>query len=318
MHRTKNLARSLAGVMLVITAVGTGFVGEVRGEDKTALQERIIKAWRQREQDVTSASFRFTQKIVWPAGSVRIPRQAAFENPQRERFPAEDTEFQVRCEYCFDGVSHRFREAGTWPQPAGQKPKKRDSLNTFDGEVAMSLWQPTSKRKFPQGTIYKEADSPIKSNLEIEPLNQIYRLLHSSFRLFDAKGFVIASHAIEQNGVSCVLLVEKNGAGNRIRRMLWADPARNFHIVRFVLKYNDGGFHRTVDFEYNEDDTYGWVPSGWKIVRKDQEGRVILRIDAKITAYELNPQISADNFRIDFPQGTHVQDLRNDKRYVQE
>jgi hypothetical protein len=94
-------------------------------------------------------------------------------------------------------------------------------------------------------------------------------------------------------------------------KVFWVDPARDFLLVRFTTE-RAGKLGHQVDIEYAMDDSNGYIPNKWSIMVLNASGGLSFTEEAKLTTYEINPEIKSDLFDLDFPIGSWVTNNREE------
>lgn len=292
--------------VLVLSNIGSRLlaVDEIPVEKFSTRQ--ILARILERQRKVTSARFEWTEQGLEAKGFRHDPAKDIPEpdNAARPVTPHANITYSQSQSFSFDGgkTNHActqlaFNKAGI--------PFHRTSRTTFDGQQQLSLSDPTPDFKLPQGRIYQQNAARITLNLlDLEPLLQCYRLGDTRVRGFELDGYAIDLKSSEIDGVPCVVLASASRG-----RKLWLDPQREFLPLRSMHEVK-GVLRRQTDYSYVEDLDHGWVLAGWRIRKHEGQGKQEFSRIATVVDYKINPELDAGEFRIEFPKGTLIDDLR--------
>lgn len=261
----------------------------------------IIAAIRNREERTRSGSFHWDEirsdvKGSWGPGSPQI-----------------DLQYRHQKSFEFDRNRTRRSDKGESPNAAGELTLTSES-RAFDGTLTRTLESPTAARNFYYGRVYNENDGDEGlHDLVVEPLLQSFYLFHSSRTLLGDDHFSVSSKGKRLGDVDCVVISTTSGS---MKKQYWFDPLRDFAIVRFAVISKDDALRRETDFTLVRDESVGFVPSGWSIRKFAVDGTVSMSIESSVTKYATNVTFSDADFVLDFPDGTYVDDLRDQSNYI--
>jgi hypothetical protein len=279
--------------------------------------EALVAIIRAREERVQSALFKWTEQRFDAKGSWNRSGLPFPNAPEGQPVPAEDITYASQRTFSFDGEKMRHFVTENTPDVSGEF-FETAHLATFDGEFSRMLDHPTRKKAFHYGRIYpRERMNNELHNLIFEPLLQCYRLFRPSTGLLNSENYGIETSDALIAETPCVVVAELGSATRSLKNVFWVDPARDFLILRYALQTGDGPIQRQTDFSYVQDTEHGWVPSGWRIMKYEPDGALIMSITAAVIEYKLNLELPPTEFAIEFPVGTYVDDLRDGTNYIQ-
>lgn len=278
------------------------------------------KAWQARQVEVKTASFTFVKTRFIPVGSALMPGHGriamggrASKSDKKPEGPETEVKYDVTTVIKIDAEKTRaFYDAP--PILLGGRlalDERTTQLTTFDGTVGMSMTTHTAEELYPKGRIFAEAESLARTTLYL-PLVWHYRASQTDLLSLPGDGLINTGDTGVSAGRRCQIFQEKGGR----RQQFWSDPERNYCIARYRWLLSGGTPHTTIDIEYTDDPAQGPVPTQWTVREFDSDGSLMQQEDAKVTSYEINKEIPADEFRIAFPVGTYVSDQRTRERYI--
>jgi hypothetical protein len=184
-------------------------------------------------------------------------------------------------------------------------------VSSFDGESSRNLLRDEDRPDAPgDGLIFgreKNRDGTCRS---LFPLAVHLRPLDPAFRFanrFDWR--VVDSRAMLQDTPAVHL---RNGPHD-----VWVDPARDYSVLLWQTAGRDGGVSMSLDLTYRRDPVIGWVPERWAIVQLDRDGsgRIAHSIKGTVTTHEIGLELKQNDFRLEFPAGSRVQDRPTGRRF---
>lgn len=80
------------------------------------------------------------------------------------------------------------------------------------------------------------------------------------------------------------------------KTILTIEPERDFLISRYRLLFEQK-LIADIDIDYVHDASWGWIPSAWRVTEMLADGSRRLVGVARVTSYQINAQIPAEEFR---------------------
>lgn len=283
-------------------------------------KSEIIGSIRLRQSSVRSAKFTWTEEVYESKeGRARVELLKAKLKVTPSQSPEESTYLQKQS-FSFEGdktnhvsVDRMFGESGQFMNVP--------SRSTFDSSIRMMLDGPNDQTKYPYGRIYKEGElNQDLSLLSLEPILQAYFLFNDRMRLIsETRCNIKGEETIEDTETGeerrCVVLADKHESGV-LTRIFWLDPNRQFVVVKYALTTGDRRIQRQTDFQYSQDPRFGWIPKGWTIKKYTTNGMLISSVVSTVQNYELNTQFAREEFSIEFPVGTYVNNMRDGRDFI--
>lgn len=268
----------------------------------------VQQAWRRRGDSVKSVRIRWAERHCVVKGAHTIPPTDPDSKGVRS-FPAANVTFDTTGLLLLAGSRMRFESEGARPHWENSELVQRHYISTFDGEIAKTLKAPAATRKFPQGLILKERNNADVDTIELEPLLMHIRIHDPATSPFGGmEGFQRQPGSTMIDGEECFAMA----AGPRY---LWVSPTKQYAIVRHELRTARGGTARQTDIRYALNGDW-WIPASWKFIKNDAEGNLASSVDGTVTETLLNAEFADAEFRIDFPVGALIQDLRSGEQYM--
>jgi hypothetical protein len=277
-------------------------------------------AWKARQSETKTGSFTFEVQRFIPAGSAKMPGRGRIalggrgaRSAEKPTGPETDVKYNATFVIKFDGAKTRaFYDAP--PILLGGRlalDERTTDLTTFDGTTGMGLSTHTAEGLYPSGRILAVPESLARTTLYM-PVAWHYRASETDLLLLTDDKLIDTGDTGISDGRRCLIFQEQT----RRRQQFWSDPTRLYCIARYFWLLDDGTPRTTIDIEYTEDSSHGPVPTKWVVREFDTDGSLMQQEDVKVISYEINNDISAEEFRIAFPPGTYVSDQRSRERYI--
>jgi hypothetical protein len=97
---------------------------------------------------------------------------------------------------------------------------------------------------------------------------------------------------------------------------LWVEPERDFAIRRYV-GHRGGHQYKTVEYQFDDDASIPWVPSGWTETRYLGDGTLSVERRARHVRVELNPRLDKIEFQMTARPGMFVHVVPENADYYQ-
>lgn len=315
-HQTRNLI--LCGmlgsflVLLVILQLRCDLLAQVfpknpeldRSKPVPAKTE-VVKAWQKRQDAIKTFRFAWTEQQTHPKGWLPNPRF-----PQRERsdIPAlfKDRNFTVSKTLAVDGGKMRYSYVlERKPEPDGfiivspegdnkglGEGKHYSYVSVFDGQGKTTL---TTLKESPPPVISQSMTNADAQNLDTRAILMAFRPLDSVMGHLLIDRAVCNQMRTFYNGKSTFLLEERRDPSGW-KMILRIEPERDFIIRQFLVVF-ESKLIAEINIDYIEDAKWGWIPNGWQISGMLDDGAMRLLSEAKVTSYNINQPISAEEFK---------------------
>jgi hypothetical protein len=110
------------------------------------------------------------------------------------------------------------------------------------------------------------------------------------------------------DGSPCAIFKVRKASRSMLRvTSYWIDAAKGNSVVRVIYEVN-GKVVLQEDRSYKANDELEWVPNGWTMTERYEDGAVKRVVRAKTTATIVNKAIPPERFDISFPAGTGIID----------
>jgi hypothetical protein len=278
--------------------------------------------WADRQKTINTASFTFVKTHFIPAGSPYMPGRGRIATGGRggklstdESEPESDVTYEATFVVKLDREKVRVERVAPPILIGGELSLHESSteLATFDGTDNMNLLTSSMKDKHPIGSIVNPPESPIAPYNVYRPILWHYRASKTELGRGDnADKVVDTGDTGTIEGRNCQIFQQQ---GRRVQQY-WVDIRRKACLMRYVWLNNDRTPHMTIDISYTDDATHGPVPTKWTVRQYEQGAVLAQQEEVKVSSYELNTAIDADEFRITFPVGAVVTDQRTSELFI--
>ncbi|MEX1232404.1 MAG: hypothetical protein WEB58_19315 [Planctomycetaceae bacterium] len=306
MSSTTNVRNS--AVLVLGVMVGTLFAGNrAISQDGSDVKTQIFNAWRERQKQIKSVEFEWTQvsELKYTADRQR-EAEAFLRQPKLGDFYKKEQRSSLRL----DGERFDYRLDTTNGSPNYNPTGHRTA---FDGNQAR-YYSGTSRRgTVGSGIIRSELPSFDINSIFIRPLILAYRATHPRIGRLDENSHRVLPDRYPVGDFSCIVL-EEIGAGPFLRSY-WVDPEHGF-IVRRYQTTVEGRNDSRMDISYEQDSVHGWVPKVWTIINLDENGDLRSSTVCTVTNFSINKTIPLKEFQLSFPPGTRVIDEVKGKKFI--
>ncbi len=276
----------------------------------------IRAIWKQRQEHTQNYCFEWTQDVTRGRGSMN---KMAGQDANLPNVPPEDVTFKNKCRMVADQTHGRYSETGdSWSldsntvvpiddiQVAGPSGRRTFNPATNNPEIRFS--------DIPLGTIVPPSPtSGLLSMANCFPISLCYRILDPAFQAFSTTDMQIGEPTTI-NGRDAVLVTFPQRGGARIH--LWLSPEQNYVPIRHKFVNSAGKTTGSYEISYVNNAKDGWVPSEWVATTLTGEGKLNFRIRVNVTQYFINGDVAKEDFKLEFPAGTWVNDRVNDTTFV--
>jgi len=286
------------------------FGGEQKSEEPGI--EKLREIWQSRHEHITNARFEWHEKLNLPKGSlVNLGTPRAF-NPNGLIIPNADVTLEPRDSLKLEGNKvWRRRLSKSW---AGESGIARDSddLNLFDGEKR-TYFRPTGIDAFPSATIRSASYALDLVDLHAKAIFLGTKPAHPSLGLMT--DFVMDKERKRVDTTVCCILTCERPSG--VVETVWVAVEDGYAVRRWTKTgARDGALIEQLDITYVTDKKFGLVPIAWKGLALKSDQTVRTTFSARVDRYTINGASMAKDFQMDFPPGTHVDDLDSKTSYI--
>jgi hypothetical protein len=275
-----------------------------------ALLARALRAWRDQQQLVRSARFKWKYNSFKPVEEQR--RFAA--SPiikQKLKIPVSELrESKIAQEriLAFESSHTRYEERGAVNLGGSNDYWERERISVFDGQKNVTLTPNSFTRRDKSDLRYTAVDI---ENVNPEVVSSNLIPLFLAFRMFDQS----VQRLIDPTTISVDMqhpLPDTNEflchAGNWT---ISVSPMYNFAITRYSKLTDDRKipiFETTIDYAKN--DRGFWVPRSWRSVFFTPKGELRTEETSTVVESQINPQLPPSTFKLDIPAESYVRDTR--------
>lgn len=283
----------------------------VGAESEAELRRRVLAMWRSRQDVVQSLRAEWAQQRTDTKGGTYRRIDSDFV-----ALPLEDTTFHSDCRFLLQGHSSFYEYRGKGLDLESGQYLDSHSIYTFDGLQSKSL----SRTDAPDGTIplghiFAEPSNFITGTFDCLPLMWYCRPLESRMGGLSLDDAILKPSSTSLNGrrvIKVDVLPRQGKAAVKtpvpLSWTLWIDPMLDGNVVRAEQRdKNDGHIQFEVSYE---GESGGLVRlRHWRFTRQ-RSGRVIRDIQCHVGIWDVNVDLPADSFSLEFPVGTYVLDSR--------
>lgn len=270
----------------------------------TANRTAMLATWKSRQKRIRSI------QVEWKEARTDF-KGAYFEVTTRKYWPGSDTSYEGVSELLLDENKSRYSYNGKGWSSVGGKPMhlvRRDYVIASDGKTCKAMTAASDKDAYPSATIRKDALNFYLATMHVAPLSWYARPTERSLAGWSSNELQITTDVGLINGLRCI--IARTPAKRGARWNFWISPERDYTIQR-ATQSDNSGFRKQFDISYRKSKRGEWVPKGWVYTKLKPRGKQYqTQMDATVRTIRINPRLSADRFRIEFPPGTWVTDLR--------
>jgi hypothetical protein len=256
-----------------------------RGQESVV--ENIFSAWEKRQERIDTAAFHFTDNYTFiPTGRTK---PVTVRQSESLFIDASKISFRITAPEGNGFVSPEYHGA-------------------FDGVTARAWTQLSSHSS---GSILSKNRSGDINKFVLKPLLWWLRPTRADIGQLIMTDFVAEPPEVI-DGHRCLVIRSKFNRPEGSK--FWIDPNRGYVILRWIVQPKG---NLRLDIRYEESTEHGWIPTSWKGNWVNEEsGAVVSYNEVRVDRYVLNEPIEADEFIVQFPNGTHVWDEATNARYI--
>jgi hypothetical protein len=302
-----------ASVILATLAGNPLAVSRAAEQPGTITLAQIEKAWRDRAARVHSGKIAWKETRHLAKGAIERkgePSPFGMRPAKDVDVPDQPVKHTYTREFAFDrGKLRHVSNEPIWHESLGDFWDGAD-IAAFDGQVRTSLRPLPKGEKFPaQGLIGHDAGI-VLADIAVMPV--LWHFCPESRAIDSLKRYSVTEERAKFDGADCVVLAEAPRRVSEVRGTMWLEPKRGFIVRRWIDRLGSVVFSQ-IDVFYRDDPQHGPVLTGWKWLEQTQEGAMRRLVEAEVTRTELNQAIDPGEFRVQFPPGTLVFELRSER-----
>jgi hypothetical protein len=237
---------------------------------------------------------------------------------QYEAMPDKESTLEGTCRVVISGEKIRYSNKF----PAWMRKKKsfvpHEETDVFDNGVYTNFTSAGAIRGVPWAMI-RPLERPRQANnvdlfpllLNLRPTNKVLGPLHQ-------EKLQVASEGVLIGGRPAVIL-SPVPEGNLPQASpptiaYWVEPTKRYRVARYEVKQGDKTFTQ-ITINFDEQSDRHWVPESWTAVVNNADGSLMHWDEIRVTECRLNESVAANEFKIDFPVGTFVEDFGKGTNY---
>lgn len=291
-------------------------------ETASATMSTIARAWKNRENRVSTLDCEWSGQQVWGAKT-----QVYYdEKGARYVLPSNDHTVTTEGRFRLHGDKMRYESSGPQPIQETGSFETRGYVSVTDGIDQKSFFDKEKGAEGPRfppvGFIGEKVTLPDTLTIHLWPLLMLYRssapdvvAAAVDLRKFSPKGPITIA------GRECLLLERTTGGVEK--QELVIDMKRDSVPVRIRSLSRDGSAADgawyaaiLIEIDYIDHGDGTWNPSGWKTAFFGERGRLLEQMKAVVKRCDLNTDIPDSVFRFDFPVGTKVSNRKTREHYL--
>ena len=309
------MGRVSGGVGLVLAGLAAALPAgpAVAGRQPDPVLGEVRAAWEKRQAATKTVRVAWEQTNFYPRGSVTA-MAPVIKGEGGKPVPYEDATHRETASLLLDGPHVRFKdERMAWDEPSRQFQKTVSDLAYTNG-TNTRLSHPGAL-PYPSATVNKTPGA-VGYDLTSWPPRAAFRGLDPGMmNRLDFGIYTTARHATLEGRQLVELVRPRDESRGEVR--LWVDPARDFAAHRYEEYDRGGKVQRRITVTHRRHESGVWIPQGWTVLVYD-EAKLLRSTTAAVTALDVGPPTTADDFRIELPVGTKVVDTTGEgpKEYV--
>lgn len=295
-------------IFFVCLIIATSKVEVAAQDGKSAIVDRVVKAWQARES-------RFqTWDISWTGTGFRSKFSVAIDAKRTNPKGIPDISFPYKVRLICAGAD-RIRseyEGKNWSLKRGELVPFK-VINICDGKSGITYFPWNQKYKIAYIAACEAAEDA--NDIQTIPLFIFLRPFGQPFGKIDPTKLELVTTSAEINGTRCCLLKFRRTNQNDL---IWVETSKDYLPIRYSWsrpKYGDVP-DDIIDIEYAYDETNGWFPVSWTNRWLTLKGAVYEKYTARVTDARINATIPEDMFKLEFPVGTWVENRITKESYI--
>ena len=295
-----------------------------RGPAEVSMAD-IIRAWRRRQRQFQTFRIEWIETRTVGAGSWNW---SEYRQPG-ETLPPVDVMIQVRHKLVVDGR----KVAWIYDGPRWSSPDKAYKDNwiiaVFDGTVFKQYWRYSPGCPAGDGIVDKASYFRYFGDSHLRPVFVACRTFEKRMGNLSLRDFTVKPRfpqgrdrlyiILEQSGEAYIRDIAKYGPDQVQRVRIWLDPRRDFVPVHLQCAAitsgsNSGNYLEDITYYYKQAPEGAWVPAEWRYTLVDGETRIASA--ARVTGISLAKDIQPNDFDVQFPEGTYVNDYCKGIDYI--
>lgn len=293
---------------MFITLTGVGSAQPPDSSEAEKLLAEVRAAWSQREAATTAIRLSWTFAEMTPKGAINhLPRREKDDGKPR---PPTDATHKGKTSLLLRGLDSRYTcEKMIWSESKSDFQSIRVD-SAFGRNRATTLWN-FEQQKYPSGTITKAKRNAQCNELMTWAPCIAVRGTNSELMNRDGLDAFTTARRMTLEGSNVIELTQPR-TELRGEIKLWVSPQSGFSAVRYEVRRPNGEVGQRVVVTPRLHPSGIWLPETW-VSSVYIEKKLMNAVSATMTSAETNLGLTDENFRIEFPVGTKVEDMTGDK-----
>lgn len=271
----------------------------------------IVAAWRQRQDAVKTLRFAWTEEQVHVAGWMpnwRLTERDRLSLPRLltdKGASGAERRIAVSKSLVLDGTKMRYSfdlERTTdftgLTRFDNRAPRRFTYASVFDGRTGTSRVTAVSREpgESVPDILSRGGANPDAQSLDTRPLLMTFRPLDPILgHPFLDRAVTNTSRFFYKDRSTMILEEWRDPAGWKM--LMWLEPERDFIVTRYIIAFEQN-VYTDIEIDYARDRKWGWVPSGWRVTYKVEDGSRRVLTTARVTSYAINEPIAAREFEL--------------------
>jgi hypothetical protein len=200
-----------------------------------------------------------------------------------------------------------------WPA-AGSGFITKHYAAAWNGRDSKLLFSMDRELEYPSGAVMKEQGHTDAAMVYLRPLMLWCRPLDPLLGALLGEQLELRAALPPGSGPDGVLV--RHPAANGGRHEIYVDPARSYVPTRLANYDSQNVLRIQSAIQYRHDAQHGWLPSEWDVSCLDKDGLVLESVKARVEDIAINVNPPPEEFEINFPPGTWVNDAKRSKSYI--
>lgn len=308
------LGRQMRLVSRIGLLIGIAVVPSIAHAQEKGTKEAIVKAWKERQERIKSATFEWVEERTDTAGSIKLRTiEPKLRHLKDKVIPPKDTTTSARSAASLSGNKLRYEYTTSHWYPSKEGYADVSYLAVFDGRTSAILHGPSPEREWHQGQIRNEVHHVDSHNLHLQPVLMTFRAMTPWLRVHDIANFELTGVRTKIGEINCLELAQSISVD--LENRMWVDPSRDFVLTR-CMTLRQGKVVNQLDVRYESGADKESLPKTWSVTFNRPDGTLLRFYDARLVSCELNASVPGEKFEIVFPLGTRVDDEKEKREWI--
>ncbi len=281
-----------------------------------------IAAWRKKEEKIRTLHIEWNERYTVAKGAFfRSPEDGTIDrkNPDSITAPSENTTYDVSFAILIDQGKFKFVDNSIIVNnQLGVLPQKKEWVSIGEGKKALYHSRDDA---FPQGYIAKKDVFVYPTDLDypiLVPVMMALKPYHPTLTFFNnfADKYEVEPARVIIEGRSCLQFKEAAPLPRGPTRIFCVDPERDYSVVRCTILRGNKSIIQEYTYQAFEHSEFGWIPLKWSVIEMRGDGSFSTSRVATVASYRINDPIDPNEFVLEFPPGTWVNDQKTGSVYI--